>query len=66
MQHGDKFELRINNQSFTHLWDNGKPLLKEIECLNDLGLERTKRNFNYDNRDEINPYQQKDYAKNYE
>ena len=23
MQHGDKFELRINNQSFTHLWDNG-------------------------------------------
>jgi len=24
VQHGDKFELRINNQSFTHLWDNGK------------------------------------------
>ena len=26
VQHGDKFELRINNQSFTHLWDNGKCL----------------------------------------
>lgn len=24
VQHGDKFELRINNQSFTHLWENGK------------------------------------------
>jgi hypothetical protein len=27
VQHGDKYELRINNQSFTHLWDQGK---KEI------------------------------------
>ncbi len=26
VQHGDKFELRINNQSFTHLYDNGKLL----------------------------------------
>ncbi|CDW74612.1 UNKNOWN [Stylonychia lemnae] len=50
VQHGDKFELRINNQSFTHLWDN----------------ERTKRNFNYENREELDPYKQKDYAKNYD
>eukprot|EP00347_Sterkiella_histriomuscorum_P010870 403374607 len=50
LQHGDKFELRINNQSFTHLWDN----------------ERTKRNFNYEERDQINSYQAKDYAKNYD
>jgi len=29
-------------------------------------LERTKRNFNYENRDEIDPYKQKDYAQHYE
>ena len=28
VQHGDKFELRINNQSFTHLWDNGRRVTK--------------------------------------
>lgn len=43
VQHGDKFELRINNQSFTHLWDN----------------ERTKKNFSYDggNQQSMQSYQ---------
>ena len=29
-------------------------------------LERTKRNFNYEDRDSNDPYKTKDYAKNYE
>lgn len=49
VQHGDKFELRINNQSFSHLWDN----------------ERTKRNFNYENKEAHDPYKPKDYAEHY-
>ena len=50
IQHGDKFELRINNMSFTHLWDN----------------ERTKRNFNYNEPGTgVDPYKPKDYASNY-
>ena len=60
MQHGDKFELRINNQSFTHLWDNGKNLLMTFLMIYDICqflfsfsynscfLERTKKNFNYE------------------
>jgi hypothetical protein len=49
VQHGDKYELRINNQSFSHLWDN----------------ERTKRHFNYENKEAHDPYKQKDYAEHY-
>lgn len=59
VQHGDKFELRINNQSFTHLYDNGNFVWLTK-------LERTKRNFNYEERDQNDPYQAKDYAKHYE
>ena len=35
-------------------------------CVYRIVIERTKRNFNYEDRDQINPYQAKDYAKNYE
>jgi len=56
VQHGDKYELRINNQSFTHLYDNGNNFPYDAK------LERTKRNFNYEDRDSHDPYKAKDYA----
>lgn len=49
VQHGDKYELRINNQSFSHLWDN----------------EKTKRAFNYENKEAHDPYKAKDYGEHY-
>ncbi len=36
VQHGDKYEIRINNMSFAHLWEN----------------EKTRQAFNWDNKDE--------------
>lgn len=43
VQHGDKFELRINNQSFTHLYDNGKLLALTILQRGPRGTSTTKR-----------------------
>jgi hypothetical protein len=52
VQHGDKFELRINNQSFSHLWEN----------------EKTKRNFEFHENinNNTNAYQAKDYTGNFD
>lgn len=51
VQHGDKYELRINNQSFSHVWDN----------------IRTKQAFNWDDtKQEDDPYKEKSYKDNYD
>lgn len=52
VQHGDRYELRINNQSFSHLWEN----------------EKTKRNFQFHENisKESNAYEAKDYAQDFD
>jgi hypothetical protein len=56
-----RYELRINNQSFTYLWDNGN-----LKFQFNSYLERTKRNFTYDNKEQNDPYKEKHYAEHYE
>jgi hypothetical protein len=64
LQHGDKYEMRINNQSFTHLWDQGKK--QYFNLANVFNQERTRRHFNYEDKTgENDPYKAKDYAENY-
>ena len=61
MQHGDKYELRIDNQSFTHLYEQGKHNI-HLSVV----LEKTKIAFNLENNErEEDHYVQKDYSKQY-
>lgn len=57
---GDKFDLRVDNMSFTQMWDQGNGDWLKVMYI----LERMKRNVAV--HDSVDPYKAKDYAQNYE